>query len=153
MSSTLPCHVDQLYVSIGQWCLAMLVLWAVLLLLQRHWDTMPPRRAGKLIPHAENLGSMGERGWWSVLLPSSSLLDGLYHEAVLLMQDILRQSNKTKQLVMMKQAVAGSVPSLPSLPHFCLFFFFSPGPSGLCSHVKQQHISMCHRLSILGKPG
>lgn len=103
--------------------LPCVVLWAVLLLLQRHWDTMPPRRAGKLIPHAENLGSMEDRGWWSVLLPSSSLLDGLYHEAVLLMQDMLRQSNKTEQLVMMKQAVAGSVPSLPSLPHFCLFFF------------------------------
>lgn len=110
-----------------RWALAngtlpRVALWAVLLL-QRHWDTMRPRRAGKLIPHAGNPGSVGDRGCWSALLPSSSLLDGLYHEAVLLMQDVLRQSDKTEQLVMTKQAVAGSVHPL----HLCLtsaFCFF-----------------------------
>lgn len=127
-----PPHIDQLYVSFGPSVFCRVVApWAILLL-QRHWDTMRPRRAGKLIPHAGNPDQWETEAADQLLLPSSSLLHGLYHEAVLLTQDILRQSNKTEQLVMTKQAVAGlcTIPSI-SAPLLLFAFFFSPVPGTL----------------------
>lgn len=121
--------------------LPRVVLWTVLLL-QRHWDTMQPRRAGKLIPHAGNLDQWEtEAANQFFSLPPPFCMDCT--EAVLLMQDILRQSNKTEQLVMMKQAVAGSVPSPPSLPHFCFFFFllsWSLGTLFPCETAAHKHV-------------